>query len=153
MKILAQNKKAKYDYDILETFTAGIVLIGSEVKSAKLGNVSLKGSYVTIRPTGPKGQNEAWLINTHIAPYKPAGPQPKYDPERSRKLLLHRKEIDSLCGKLKQKGLTLVPLSMYTKEGRIKLEFGLGRGKRKYEKREKIKKREAERRMARALRK
>jgi len=139
------NKQARFDYSILETFEAGIVLSGQEVKSIKNGTISLKGSYVTM-----KG-NEAYLLNAYVAPYKMAGPLPSYDPSRSRKLLLHRREISSLIGKLKQKGHTLVPLKIYTKHGKIKLEFGLGVGKKLADKRETIKKREVNRQIERAL--
>lgn len=145
MKILAINKQARYNYEILGKYEAGIEFTGPEVKSAKLKQISLKGSYVTIK------DSEVWLLNCHISPYKKAR-QEGYDPTRTRKLLLHRKEIDSLIGKLKQKGLTLVPLKVYTKKKLVKVEFGLGRGKRKYEKRELIKKREAKRKIQRALR-
>lgn len=145
MKTLVINKPARYDYEVLKKYEAGIKLSGPEVKSAKLKQVSLKGSYVTIKDT------ECWLINAHISPYKKAR-QEDFDPTRTRKLLLHKKEIDTLTGKLKQKGLTLIPLRVYTKKGMIKVEFGLCRGKRKYEKRELIKKREAKRRIQRALR-
>lgn len=151
MKIIAKNKRAAFDYNILEKFEAGIVLTGAEVKSIKQGNISLKGSYVTISMTGPDNKPEAWLINAHISPYKPAGIQLGYDPEKSRKLLLHKKEIDYLIGKQKEGGLTIIPLLVYTKKGRIKIEVGLGRGKKKYEKREAIRKREDERKMRRAL--
>lgn len=147
MKILARNKIAQFDYEILEKYEAGIVLTGAEVKSVKLGNINLKGGYITIH------QEEAWLINVHIAPYIKAGKKERYEAEKPRKLLLHRKELNSLIGKLKQKGLTLVPLSIYTKRGKIKVEFGLCRGKRKYEKRERIKQKEAERKIQRGLRK
>lgn len=152
MKKITINKRAKFDYEILEIFEAGIVLKGYEVKAIKTGNVSLKGSYVVIQPTGPQGSPEAWVLNMHIGPYKPAGPIPDYDPTRSRKLLLQKKEINYLLGKQKEKGLTLVPISVYIKKNRIKLEIGVARGKRKVDKREKIKKREAERRIQRALR-
>ena len=108
--------------------------------------MSLKGSYVTIK------NEEAWLINTQISPYQPKNTPKEYDPTRSRKLLLHKKEIDSLIGKTKQKGLTLMPLRVYTKQNRIKLEFALAKGKRKTDKREKIKKREVNRKIERALR-
>ena len=145
MSILAINKRVRHDYEILEKYEAGIKLTGAEVKSAKLKQISLKGSYVTIK------EGEAWLINCHISPYKKAR-QENYDPTRTRKLLLHKKEINSLIGKLKQKGLTLIPLRVYTKRSLVKIEFGLCRGKRKYEKRELIKKREAKRRIQRALR-
>jgi SsrA-binding protein len=146
MPTLTRNPRAKYDYHILETFEAGMVLSGQEVKSVKNGRMSLKGSYVTIK------NEEAWLINALIPSYQPKNAPDNYDPSRTRKLLLHKKEIKSLIGKTKQKGLTLVPLRVYTKHNRIKLEFGLGQGKRKVDKREKIKKREAKRRIDRALR-
>ncbi|MCM8787562.1 MAG: SsrA-binding protein SmpB [Candidatus Omnitrophica bacterium] len=146
MKTLAFNRRAKHDYKISETFEAGLVLTGQEVKSAKQGNVSLKGSYVTIK------NNEAWLLNAYITPYKMAGPLPGYDPTRSRKLLLKKSELKSLIGKKQEKGLTLVPLCIYNKKGLLKLEFGIGRGKKKYDKREDIKKKEARRKIERALR-
>lgn len=152
MKTIAFNKRVKFDYEILETHEAGIVLRGHEVKSAKQGNVSLKGAYVIIQHTGPQGKPEAWILNMHIGLYKQAGKMPQYEPTRSRKLLLHKKEIDYLMGKQKEKGLTLVPISLYTKKGQIKLEFGIGRGKKKIDKREKIKEREAKRRIDRAYR-
>lgn len=152
MKILAFNKRAEFDYEILETFEAGIELLGFEVKSVKKGHANLKGSYVVIQSTGSEGRLEAWLINAHISSYKPAG-NISYDPTRSRKLLLHRKEIDYLFGKQKEKGLTLVPISLYTHKKRIKLKFGIGRGKRKFEKREVIKKREAKRKIEHAMKK
>jgi len=141
MTTIATNKRAFFDYQILETFEAGIVLTGQEVKSIKTGHISLAGSYVIIRG------GEAWLTGAHVSPYKMAGLLPGYDPTRSRKLLLHKKELFSLIGKIKQKGLTLVPLKVYTKKGKIKLEFGLARGKKKYEKKEAIKKREVERQL------
>lgn len=159
MKTIIYNKRAKFDYEILETFEAGIVLQGFEVKSIKSGNASLKGSYIVIQNTGssagktePKKTPEAWILNMHIGVYKQAGEIPNYDPTRSRKLLLHKKEINYLIGKQRQRGLTLVPISIYTKKARLKLEFGLGRGKRKIDKREKIKERESKRRIDRALR-
>lgn len=147
MATLVINRRAKYDYTILEKFEAGLVLAGHEVKSAKKGHMSLKGSYVTIN------EKEAWLINAFISPYQPKNTPEDYDPARSRKLLLHKKEINSLIGKKKQKGLTLVPLRVYTKHNRVKLEFALGQGKRKIDKREKIKQRETKRSIDRALKK
>ncbi|MCK4520688.1 SsrA-binding protein SmpB [Candidatus Parcubacteria bacterium] len=138
MSILAQNKKAYFDYEILETYEAGIVLIGQEVKAIKTGHVSLKGSYVVIK------NQEMFLIGANIPPYQPKNAPSNYSPERSRKLLLKKSEIKSLIGKSKQKGLTLMPLKMYTKRGKIKLLFGLAKGKKEYDKREKIKKREFE---------
>ena len=145
MPTLATNPRAKFDYRILETFEAGLVLAGQEVKSIKKSRMSLKGAYVTIK------DHEAWLINAFVPPYQPKNAPDNYEPDRSRKLLLSKKEIRSLIGKIKQKGLTLVPLRVYTKHSLIKLEFGLGQGKRKTDKREKIKEREAKRKMSRAL--
>lgn len=141
MNVITTNKRAFFDYEILETFEAGLVLTGQEVKSIKTGHISLAGSYVTMQ------DNEAWLINAHVPPYKMAGPLPGYEPTRARKLLLHKKELFSLLGKMRQKGLTLVPLKVYTKKGKIKLEFGLVRGKKKYEKRAVLKKREIDKRI------
>lgn len=146
MPTLATNPRAKYDYQILETYEAGLVLTGQEVKSIKTGHISLRGSYVTIK------NEEAWLINAQIPPYQPKNVAVDYEPTRSRKLLLHKKEIKSLIGKGKQKGLTLVPLRIYTKKRKIKLGFALGRGKQKIDKREKIIEREAKRKIDRALR-
>jgi len=146
MKTLAINKRAIYDYEILEKYEAGISLFGCEVKSTKTGHISLKGSYIVIK------NNEAYLLNAFIPPYQTKNTPSDYDPSRSRKLLLHKSEIKSLIGKTKQKGLTLVPIKLYTKKGKIKLEFALAKGKRKVDKREKIKKREAERKMRKVLR-
>jgi len=145
MPTLAINPRAKYDYEILNTYEAGLVLSGQEVKSIKKGSMSLKGSYIVIR------NEEAWLINAQVSPYQPKNVPADYNSTRSRKLLLHRKEIKELIGKTKQKGLTLTPIRVYTKRNRIKLEFGLGRGKKKSDKREKIKKRETQRNIRRAL--
>jgi len=151
MKKLAFNKRGRYDYKILETFEAGIVLSGAEAKSAKLGNISLKGSYATINFTGPQKQPEAWLLNAHISAYQPAEPQPDYDPTRSRKLLLNKHEIKRLIGKQREQGLTLLPLSLYIKKRRVKVELGLGQGRKKHDKRDMIKERDAKRKMRRAL--
>ncbi len=142
-KRLAENRRAYYDYQILESYEAGLVLRGYEVKAIKTGHVSLKGSYVVIK------NGQVYLINAVIPPYQPANTPDNYDPERSRKLLLKQSEINSLLGKSKQKGLTLVPLRLYTKRGKIKIEFALSRGKRKTDKRELIKKREVEREIKR----
>lgn len=146
MSDIASNQRAFFDYEIQERFEAGLVLSGQETKSIKNGHVSLKGSYVTMR------DNEAYLINMHVSPYKMAGPLPGYEPTQSRKLLLHKKELRALIGENKQKGSTLVPLRIYTKHGKIKLEFGIGVGKKKFDKREDIKKREVNRQIERALR-
>ncbi|MGB2762171.1 MAG: SsrA-binding protein SmpB [Minisyncoccales bacterium] len=145
MSVLAQNKKAYFDYEILETYEAGIVLIGQEVKAIKTGHINLKGSYVVIK------NQELFLIGANIPPYQPKNAPKDYQPERSRKLLLRKTEIKSLIGKSKQKGLTLIPLKMYTKKGKIKLLFGLAKGKKEYDKREKIKKREFERQKEKLL--
>ncbi len=145
MKILAENKKAYFNYEILEKFEAGISLIGQEVKSIKSGRINLAGSYVVLK------DSEVFLIGANIPPYQPKNAPPDYNPERSRKLLLKKSEIKYLIGKVKQKGLTLVPLKIYTKRGKIKLEFGVAKGKKKVDKRELIKKREVEREMKREL--
>jgi len=145
MRIFAYNRRAKYDYKILERFEAGLELKGHEVKSIKLGHISLKGAYVTIKA------GEAYLINAHISPYQPKNTPPDYDPERPRKLLLKKSEIRNLVGKVKQKHLTLVPIRVYPKKDKIKLEFGVGKGRRKVDKRELIKKREVKRKIERVM--
>ena len=144
MKIIAENKKGLFNFEILDKWQAGLKLKGFEVKSAKAGQIDLKGSYITVTP-GQKKSPEAWLIGCHIARYKKAGyGADGYDPLRPRKLLLNKKELDSLVGKIKQKGLTILPIKVYTSHGLVKLEIGLGRGPEKYDKREAIKKREFE---------
>lgn len=145
MKILAANKKAGFDYEILENYEAGLVLYGHEVKAIKTGHVSLTGSYVVA-----KG-NELYLINALIPSYQPPNTPADYDPQRSRKLLFKKSEIRSLIGKSKTKGLTLIPLKLYTKKNLIKLEIAVGKGKRKLDKREEIKKRDIEREIGRRL--
>ncbi len=145
MPTLVENKRAKFEYQILDTFEAGLMLLGHEVKSARLGRMSLLGAYVTI------ARGALWLIGAHIQRYPQAGPLPDYDPDRTRKLLLHKREIAKIAGKLEQKGLTLVPLSAYTKGSKIKLSFGLARGKKLYEKKETIKRRESDREIRRSL--
>lgn len=142
----AFNKKALYDYEILEKLEAGLVLAGHEVKSIRAGRLSLTGAYVVLR-----GQ-ETYLLNASIPPYQVKNTPADYEPDRSRKLLLHKHEISSLIGKTKQKGLTLMPIRVYNKSGRIKLEFGLARGKKAYDKREKIKERDFKREKDRLLR-
>lgn len=146
MATLAINKRANFDYHILDKFEAGLVLAGHEVKSIKTGHISLKESFVTIRG------NELYLTNAHIPPYVHAGKVENYDPTRPRKLLLRKHEIKTLIGKARVQGLTLVPIRIYTKKKLIKLEFGVGKGKKEYDKREKIKKREDERGMRRTIR-
>ncbi len=145
MKSLAQNKRAYFDYEILDKFEAGLVLLGHEVKSAKLGHLSLKGAYVTFI------NEELFLKNATVTPYKFAGSLPSYEPTRNRKLLVHKKELASLRGKTQAQGLTLVPLSVYTKRGLVKLSFALAKGKKRFDKREAIKKREDARTMSRAF--
>lgn len=145
MTTLAVNKRAKFDYEILETLEAGLVLKGLEVKSVKTGHVSLRGSYITIK------DEEAYLINATIPPYQPKNTPDGYDPMRSRKLLLHKKELKYLLGKGKMKGLTLVPIRVYTKKGKIKLEFAVARGRKRIDKREVIKERETKRGIERAV--
>ena len=146
MPQITKNKQALFDYEIQDQWEAGIVLSGPEVKSVKNRRVNLKGSYASI--TG----QEAWLINCHIAPYKPASQAQKdYNPTRRRKLLLNRKEINEINSRLSQKGLTLLPISVYTKGGLIKVEIGIGRGRKKHDKRELLKKRDDKRRIKRAL--
>ncbi len=153
MKTLAENKKAYFNYEILEKFEAGISLVGQEVKSIKLGRMSLKGSYVVLKCAAKGKTPEVFLIGANVPPYQPKNITKDYNPERSRKLLLKKSEIKYLTGKTKEKGLTLIPLKVYTKRGKIKVEFGIGRGKKKADKREVIKKREAEREIRRALKK
>lgn len=143
-KVLATNRKAYHDYHIEETFEAGVALTGTEIKSVRAGSVNLRDSYAQVK------NGELWLLNVHIAPYEPASRQ-NVDPYRNRKLLMHRKEIMRLFGRVQEKGFTLVPLKMYLKKNRAKLEIGLARGKRQYDKREAIGKRDAAREMERAL--
>ncbi|MBN1585305.1 SsrA-binding protein SmpB [Candidatus Uhrbacteria bacterium] len=144
MPRLAFNKRAKFDYEILESFEAGLALTGQEVKSVRAERMGLAGAFVTIH------NGAAWLTNAHIPKYDKVGPLPDYDPDRSRKLLLHRREISRLIGKMEQKGLTLVPISVYTKGPTVKLEFGLARGKRQYQKKEAIKRRDVDREIRRS---
>lgn len=145
MKVLAKNKKAYYKYEILERFEAGVSLIGQEVKSLKTRGVNLAGSYIVLKNSG------FFWIGSTIPPYQPKNAPADYNPERSRKLLLKKSEIKHLIGKSKQKGLTLVPLKVYTKRGKIKIEVAVAKGKKEFDKREKIKKREVERKIRRAL--
>jgi len=139
MQIYSENKKAYYDYDILEKFEAGLVLLGTEVKSIKSGHCALSGAYVII-----KGE-EPYLLGAKIPAYQPKNAPADYNPERLRKLLLNKKEIQELMGRSSERGFSLIPLKIYEKSGRIKLEFGLGKGTKKYDKKEKIKKRDVER--------
>src|SRR2546426_6144554 len=137
-RVVATNREAYHDYHILETHECGVALTGTEVKSAREGRCNLKDGYAQIR------KQEAWLMNAHISPYS-QGNRENHDPTRARKLLLHRREIDKLAGKVQEKGLTLVPTKMYLKAGRIKLELAVAKGKKLYDKRETERKREADR--------
>ena len=141
----ANNPKAGFDYEILETIEAGIVLEGHEVKSIKTGKISIKGSYVKIL------NEEPFLIGATISPYQPANTPKDYDPQRSRKLLLSKAEILKLIDTSKSSGTTLVPLKLYGKKGRIKLLIGIARGKKKYDKRETIKKKDVQRAKQRGI--
>ncbi len=138
---IAKNKRAYYDYEILEKFQAGLVLNGQEVKSLRTRGISLSGTFIKIE------KGEAFWVNAVIPPYQPLNVDKNYNPQRERKLLLNKEEINYLTQKTKERGLTLVPLSVYTKARIIKLEFGLAKGKKKFDKRESIKKREVERKI------
>lgn len=143
--MVAQNKKAYHDYAIEETYEAGIVLQGTEIKSIRAGKVNLKDSYARIQ------NNEIYLFGMHVSPYE-QGNRYNHDPLRTRKLLLHRKEISKLIGESKEVGYSIVPLKMYLKNGYAKVLIGLARGKKKYDKREDLKKKEAKREVERAFR-
>jgi SsrA-binding protein len=145
MRIFSENKKATYNYEVLEKFEAGLVLFGQEVKSIKTGHINLSSSYVVFNGAEP------FLTGVKVPPYQPNNAGADYNQERQRKLLLNKKEIDYLMGKTKVKGFSLIPLKIYEKSGRIKLEFGLAKGKKKYDKKEKIKKRDVERELNREL--
>ncbi len=144
IKIITENKKARFHYEILEKYEAGLVLTGSEVKSIRNGGVNLKDSYICF--VG----DEAFLQKTHISEYK-ASSHNNHSPERLRKILLNRREINKLMGRVQEKKLSCIPLKLYFKKGRVKVEIGLGRGKKTYDKRQSIKKKELDREMARAL--
>lgn len=142
--LIASNKKARHDYEILDTYECGIVLQGTEVKSLRAGRASLVDGYATI------DDGEAWLRGVHIAEYDP-GTWTNHEPRRTRKLLLHRAEISKLIGKTREGGLTLVPLSMYFKDGKVKVELALARGRRSYDKRQAIAERESKREAEKAM--
>lgn len=145
IQVVCSNRKARHLYEILDTFEAGLVLLGPEVKSLRAGRANLVDSYVRIR------RGEAYLMNAHISPYEQAG-RANPSPTRERKLLLHRAEIARLEGKVAERGLTLVPLRIYFKGGRAKVEVALARGKRAYDKRQAIRKREEDRDLRRVMR-
>ncbi len=144
IKIICQNKKARHDYFIEDTLEAGMVLTGTEVKALRDGKANLVDSYVSVE------RGEAWLLSCHISPYDPAH-QFNHVPTRKRKLLLHKKEISRLIGKSQEKGLSLIPLKIYFKNGRAKLEMAVAKGKKMYDKRESLKKREAQREIDKAM--
>ena len=137
-KILSENRRARFDYEILETYEAGIELTGQEVKSVKGGQFNLNGSHVILK------NNEAWLLNSQIPPYQPKNAPADYNPERTRRLLLHLSEINSLIGRLHEKGLSLIPFNSHLKKNLIKLELGLARSRKKHDKRELLKSRAVE---------
>jgi SsrA-binding protein len=144
-KVVCDNRQARYLYEILETYEAGIQLTGTEVKSIRAGKVNLQDGYALLR------DGEVWLTNAHISPYNASGQYFNHEPRRTRKLLLHRQEIRKLIGKVEQQGLTLVPLKMYFKRGRVKVSIALGKGKKLHDKRDDLKKRQDKRDMERAM--
>ncbi len=144
IKIVCQNKKARYDYDIIEVIEAGMVLVGTEVKSLREGRANLKDSYARVR------NGELYLVQAHISPYTHTH-YDNHDPERVRKLLVHKRELKRLTGKTQEKGLTLVPLKIYFKEGKAKVELALASGKKSYDKRETLKRKDQKREMERAI--
>ena len=142
-KVIAQNRKARHDYTVLDTYEAGVALMGTEVKSLRLGRASLVDAFATV------DDGEVWLRNLHIPEYS-QGSWTNHEPRRTRKLLLHREEIERLIGKIREGGLTLVPLSLYFNEGKVKCELALAKGKKSYDKRTDLAKRDADREIARA---
>jgi len=144
--VVATNRRARFDYEIVDTWEAGIQLWGPEVKSLRDGRANLGDAFATIH------RGEAWLEKMHISPYEPATRANPTDPQRRRKLLLHRQEIDRMDNRVTEKGFTLVPLSVYFRRGRAKIELALARGKQRHDKRESIKRREGDREARRAMR-
>ena len=144
-KTVSDNRQARYLYEIIETYEAGIQLTGTEVKSIREGKANLQDGYALIR------NGEAWLLNVHISPYTASGQYFNHEPRRTRKLLLHRQEIRKLIGKVEQQGLTLVPLRMYLKRGLVKVSIALGKGKKLHDKREDLKRRQDKRDIERAM--
>ena len=145
VKPVASNRKARHDYEILDTFEAGMALVGTEVKSLREGKIQLKDAHARVE------DGELWLVGVHVSPYELADGFGGHEPERRRKLLLHRWEIDELASRTAQEGLTIVPLSVYFREGRAKVELGLARGRRNYDKRHAIAERDAAREAAKAM--
>jgi SsrA-binding protein len=144
-KLIAENRRARHDYHLLERVEAGLVLTGTEVKSLRDGRANLRRAYADVR------DGEAWLVGAHISAYE-QGSMGQHDPDRDRKLLLHRRELDSLAAKVNEKGLTLVPTRLYFKDGRAKVELALARGKERHDKRADLARRDADRQIERALR-
>jgi len=144
--IIATNRKARHEYFLEDSFEAGLVLVGSEIKSIRARHVNLRDGYVQIK------DGELWLLNVHIADYPQAGPYRGHDPLRPRKLLMHRKEINRLATRVQEKGYTLIPVALYLKRGIAKVEIALARGKKQYDKREALARRDSQRQIDRALR-
>lgn len=144
-KIVSDNRQARHEYEILETYEAGIELRGTEVKSIRAGKVNLRDGFALVR------DGEVFLLNVHVSPHETTNQVFNHDPRRTRKLLLHRQEIRKLIGKVEQQGLTLVPLKMYLKKGRVKVDLALVRGKKLHDKREDLKRRQDQRDMERAM--
>lgn len=146
VKVITANRQAYHDYTVERTVEAGISLVGTEIKSIRLGHVNLRGSYALVR------KGEIWLENAHIAAYEQGGTRANHDPMRNRKLLLHKREINLLVSKVATKGLTLIPLKLYLKGGKAKIELGLCRGKKLYDKRDALAEREVKRDIERIMR-
>jgi len=144
VKLIADNRRARHDYHLLDRFEAGLVLTGTEVKSLRNGRVTIERAFADVR------DGQVWLVGMHIAPYEQAS-LGAHDPDRDRKLLLHRREISSLIGKVKERGLTLVPTRLYFRDGRAKIELALAKGKEQRDKRRELAKRDADRQIERAL--
>lgn len=145
IKVIATNRRARHDYDIVDEWEVGLVLTGSEIKSLRAGKANLKDSFAHLR------DGELWLVNSYIGPYSYAR-EGGHEPERTRKLLMHRHQLDRMAGSLAEKGLTLVPMRLYLKDGKAKLQLGLGKGKRTIDKRADLRKKEHDREMQRARR-
>jgi SsrA-binding protein len=145
IKVIATNRRARHDYDIVDEWEVGLVLTGSEIKSLRAGKANLKDSFAHLR------DGELWLVNAYIGPYSYAR-EGGHEPERTRKLLMHRHQLDRIAGSLAEKGLTLVPMRLYLKDGKAKLQLGLGKGKRTIDKRADLRKKEHDREMQRARR-
>lgn len=146
IKVVARNRKARHDFHIEDTYEAGLVLKGTEIKSVREGRISIRDGFVRPR------DGELWLLDVHIGPYKPAGKYYGHDPRRPRKLLLHRYQIDRLIADVERSGYTIIPLQMYLRDGRAKVEIALAKGKAKHDKRRAIAERDAQREIERAMR-